>query len=207
MENNMKKLITSSIVALSLFGAVAPTLANASTISNIISSDKVDEFTSADINIITNYGQYSYDKKLTEVALKLENYFSKNEYGNPVLYATKEQLMEDLEITEQEAEDILSIAESDVRKTQFRGFVGLYINLGPKIRSMNGWAAAAFAGGYVGWYAKELVAAGPWGAGVAALITASAAALVKWGVENGVTVLHLGDHIPGISLSYNVYIP
>ncbi|CEY61538.1 hypothetical protein [Streptococcus pseudopneumoniae] len=177
----MKKLITSSIVALSLFGAVAPTLANASTISNISSSDKVDEFTSADINIITNYGQYSYDKKLTEVALKLENYFSKNEYGDPVLYATKEQLMEDLEITEQEAEDILSIAELDVRKTQFRGFVGLYINLGSKIRSMNGWAAA--------------------------LVTASAAALAKWGVENGVTVLHLGDHIPGISLSYNVYIP
>lgn len=59
----MKKLITSSIVALSLFGAVAPTLANASTISNIISSDKVDEFTSADINIITNYGQYSFFEK------------------------------------------------------------------------------------------------------------------------------------------------
>lgn len=44
----MKKLITSSIV-LSLFGAVAPTLANASTIFIISSSDKVDEFISADI--------------------------------------------------------------------------------------------------------------------------------------------------------------
>ena len=34
-------------------------------------------------------------------------------------------------------------------------------------------------GGYVGWYAKQF-AAGPVGAGVAAVITAGAAATAKW---------------------------
>lgn len=42
-------------------------------------------------------------------------------------------------------------------KVQPYGFVGISINLGPKVRKMNGWAAGAFAAGYVGWYAKSLL--------------------------------------------------
>lgn len=164
-------------------------------------------FSAEEIDIITENGQYSYDEKTTEDALKLQKYFGYDKNGNVVLNATKEQLIADLNITESQALDLLSISESGVRTTEYRGFVGVYVHLGPKVRAMNGWAAGAFAGGYVGWYAKQLAAAGPWGAGAAALITASAAATVKWAVENGVRTVPIGSQIPGFSLSYNVNVP
>ena len=110
-------------------------------------------------------------------------------------------------VTEEQAMSLLEISDSGVRKDSSRGFVGVYIVLGPKVRKMNGWAAAAFAGGYVGWYAKQLAAAGPVGAGVAALVTASTGAVVKWAVENGVRAVPVGKNIPGFSLSYNLRLP
>lgn len=51
---------------------------------------------------------------------------------------------------------------TDAPSTQLFGFVGLYLKLGPQIRSMSALPAGAFAAGFVGWYLKELAAAGPW---------------------------------------------
>lgn len=51
---------------------------------------------------------------------------------------------------------------TDAPSTQLLGFVGLYLKLGPQIRSMSALPAGAFAAGFVGWYLKELAAAGPW---------------------------------------------
>lgn len=137
-------------------------------------------FSAEEIDIITENGKYSYDEKTTEDALKLQKYFGYDKNGNIVLNATKEQLIADLDITESQALDLLSISESGVMTTEYRGFVGVYVHLGPKVRAMNGWAA---------------------------LITASAAATVKWAVENGVRTVPIGSQIPGFSLSYNVNVP
>lgn len=156
-------------------------------------------FSAEEIDIITENGKYSYDEKIIEDALKLQKYFGYDKNGNVVLNATKEQSIVDLDITESQALDLLGISESGVMTTEYRGFVGVYVHLGPKVRAINGWAAGAFAGGYVGWYTKQLAAAGPWGAG--------AAATVKWAVENGVRTVPIGSQIPGFSLSYNVNVP
>lgn len=72
---------------------------------------------------------------------------------------------------------------------------------------MNAWAAGAFVGGYVGWYAKQFAAAGPVGAGVAAVITAGAAATAKWAVENGIRRISLGKYIGGWNWNYTINIP
>ncbi|MFW6772634.1 hypothetical protein [Weissella cibaria] len=86
------------------------------------------------------------------------------------------------------------------------GFVGVYINLGPKVRNMGGWAAAAFATGYVGFYLKNF-AATPVTAGVAGVVSAGAGAAVKYAVEHGIKRVPVGKNIPGVSLSYVVQVP
>ena len=83
------------------------------------------------------------------------------------------------------------------------GFVGVYINLGPKVRGMGSWAAAAFATGYVGFYLKNF-AVNPLTAGVA---SAGAGAAVKYAVEHGIKRVPVGKNIPGISMSYVVQVP
>lgn len=164
-------------------------------------------FSSDEMNIITDKGKYSYDESMTRTAIDLSKYFGYNEYGDIILMATKEQLTQDLGITEEQALELLAISDLGARKYNFRGFVGVYLNLGPQVRKMNGWAAGVFAGGYVGWYAKQLAATGPWGAGAAALITASTAATVKWAVENGIRTVPIGKNIPGYNYSFSVNIP
>ncbi|WP_442248742.1 hypothetical protein, partial [Staphylococcus aureus] len=67
---------------------------------------------------------------------------------------------------------------------QAYGFVGLHLKLGPKVRSMNAIVAGGFAAGYIGWYTSKIAAAGPWGAGAAAAITAGTSGAVAWAVKN-----------------------
>lgn len=59
--------------------------------------------------------------------------------------------------------------------------------------------AGAFAAGYVGWHLKELAVAGPWGASVAAAISASVGAVIAWAVKNHLKTVPLGQHIPAVS--------
>lgn len=209
MDKKLFKYGVLSAVSLSMLGTVMPTLTVlANEQSRIVSNQEISEntlnFSKKDMDVITNNGQYSYDESLVQTSLKLQQFFGYNEYGEVVINATKDDLIKELGVTEEQAMSLLEISDSGVRKDSSRGFVGVYIVLGPKVRKMNGWAAAAFAGGYVGWYAKQLAAAGPVGAGVAALVTASTGAVVKWAVENGVRAVPVGKNIPGFSLSYNL---
>ncbi|HEM3657925.1 hypothetical protein MKL29_10585 [Streptococcus suis] len=212
MDKKLFKYGVLSAVSLSMLGTVMPTLTVlANEQSRIVSNQEISEntlnFSKKDMDVITNNGQYSYDESLVQTSLKLQQFFGYNEYGEVVINATKDDLIKELGVTEEQAMSLLEISDSGVRKDSSRGFVGVYIVLGPKVRKMNGWAAAAFAGGYVGWYAKQLAAAGPVGAGVAALVTASTGAVVKWAVENGVRAVPVGKNIPGFSLSYNLRLP
>lgn len=212
MDKKLFKYGVLSAVSLSMLGTVMPTLTVlANEQSRIVSNQEISEntlnFSKKDMDVITNNGQYSYDESLVQTSLKLQQFFGYNEYGEVVINATKDDLIKELGVTEEQAMSLLEISDSGVRKDSSRGFVGVYIVLGPKVRKMNGWAAAAFAGGYVGWYAKQLAAAGPVGAGVADLVTASTGAVVKWAVENGVRAVPVGKNIPGFSLSYNLRLP
>ena len=204
MDKKLFKYGVLSAVSLSMLGTVMPTLTVlANEQSRIVSNQEISEntlnFSKKDMDVITNNGQYSYDESLVQTSLKLQQFFGYNEYGEVVINATKDDLIKELGVTEEQAMSLLEISDSGVRKDSSRGFVGVYIVLG--------WAAAAFAGGYVGWYAKQLAAAGPVGAGVAALVTASTGAVVKWAVENGVRAVPVGKNIPGFSLSYNLRLP
>ena len=147
------------------------------------------------------------EKAMLETANILEKYFGYNEYGRIVLKATKEELVNNLGLSEKDAQDLIDISDSGVIKNKSRGFVGIYIYLGPKVRKMNGWIAGTFAGGYVGWYLKELAASSPIGAGVAAVIAGGVGLGVKYAVEHGLRVVPLGRYIPNFKLSYNVYVP
>lgn len=160
-----------------------------------------------------------YGNELTEeqfqLANEISNYFTSDKNGRISFTANKETLIE-MGISESDAELMVSASVElprlsqlpEVSDTEFKpmGFVGIYINLGPKVRGMTGWAAGAFAGGYVGWYAKNF-AVNPVTAGVASLITATTVLVVKNAVENGVKRVPIGHNIPGWTLSYTVNIP
>ena len=155
----------------------------------------------------------------------LSDYFKKDTLGNVIFTASLNELMA-LGISEHDAKVMLSFTPNELKKFGnsidssllveenindlgylTRGFVGLKLNLGPKIRSMNGIAAGAFAGGFVGWHLKEMAAAGPWGAGAAAAITASVAGTVGYAVTNGLRFVNVGINIPGVKWIKNVNIP
>lgn len=150
------------------------------------------------------------DDELTQAAEKVSSYFSMDEDGNLTFAADRDTLVNELGVSEEDAHLMLlavdELQPEQASKVQPYGFVGISINLGPKVRKMNGWAAGAFAAGYVGWYAKKF-AVNPITAGVAGLITAGTAAAVKRAVEKNIRKVRLGRNIPGLSLTYNVNIP
>ncbi|MGE7625512.1 hypothetical protein ACQKMD_21765 [Viridibacillus sp. NPDC096237] len=151
------------------------------------------------------------DEELIQAAEKVSSYFSVDEDENIIFNADRDTLISDLGVSEKDADlMILAVAELTSNnknpKIQPYGFVGVYLHLGPKVRAMNGWAAGAFAAGYVGWYAKQF-AVNPITAGVAGLITAGTALAVKNAVEDNVKKVSLGLNILGLNWSYDVDIP
>lgn len=151
------------------------------------------------------------EESMVEAAEQLSTYFELDENGNITFNVDQNTLVKELGISKEDAELMISASEELSKETvdnqkQGRGFVGVYLNLGPKVRKMNGWAAGAFAGGYVGWYAKTF-AVNPVTAGVAALITAATTLTVKNAVERGIRRVSLGINIAGYSGAFNVNIP
>ncbi|MGD7060537.1 hypothetical protein ACQCU3_03375 [Bacillus altitudinis] len=144
-----------------------------------------------------------------ELAEKLSNDFELDKDGNIHFKADKETLMK-MGISEHDSQLMTSMKseefsfEENEKKgdMQTLGFVGLHIKLGPKVRSMNALLAGTFAGGYIGWYTKQIAAAGPWGAGAAASITAGTSAAVAWAVKNKYKKVDVGVNIMFINLAY-----
>lgn len=161
---------------------------------------------------------------------ELSRYFTKDGSGDINFTATKSDLVS-LGISERDEELMLSFTSNelngfaeqldsslvigdtttveniDMPYIQPFGFVGVCFKLGPKVRAMAAVPAGAFAAGFVGWYLKELAKAGPWGAGVAAAISASVGGIVGWAVKNHLKTVPIGKNIAGVSWSRNVYIP
>ncbi|WMT28929.1 hypothetical protein RE735_17990 [Bacillus aerius] len=143
----------------------------------------------------------SVDKKQLELAEKLSNYFELDKDGNIHFTADKETLME-MGISEHDSQLMTSMKseefsfEENEKKgdMQTLGFVGLHIKLGPKVRSVNALLAGTFAAGYIGWYTKQIAAAGP-------------SAAVAWAVKNKYKKVDVGVNIMFINLAYTVKIP
>lgn len=170
--------------------------------SSVYAAD-VDRFNQEEIKGITNDGQYGeYDDSLTVASEKLSKYFVIKD-NRLEINSDAETISKEINISKEDAQLMIEAAkELPANIISPRGFVGVYINLGPKVRKMNGWAAGTFAAGYVGFYLKQF-AVNPVTAGVVAVISAGTGAAV----ENGIRRVPVGKDIPGFNMSFNVDVP
>lgn len=151
----------------------------------------------------TNFELSDKDQKIADA---ITDFYALDEEGRIKFNATVKDLT-DLGISEKDAKLMIEDAEAiqDV-PMRLRGFVGLHINLGPKIRAMNAWAAGLYAGGRVG-FALKVFATNPHTAGVVAIISGSVVGSVRWAVQNKVRRISVGVHLPRVSLSRTVSLP
>ncbi|WP_221930583.1 hypothetical protein, partial [Klebsiella pneumoniae] len=108
MNKKLFKYGVLSAVSLSMLGTVMPTVTvladeQSRIVSNQETSENTLNFSKKDMDIITNNGQYSYDESLVQTSLKLQRFFGYNEYGEVVINATKDDLIKELGVTEEQA--------------------------------------------------------------------------------------------------------
>ncbi|WP_270317822.1 hypothetical protein [Lactococcus petauri] len=149
---------------------------------------------------------FELSDKDQKIADAITDFYALDEEGKIKFNATVKDLT-DLGISEKDAKLMIEDAEAiqDV-PMRLRGFDGLHINLGPKIRAMNAWAAGLYAGGRVG-FALKVFATNPYTAGVVAIISGSVVGSVRWAVQNRVRRISVGVHLPRVSLSRTVSLP
>lgn len=213
MEKKLKKVIIMSISGLTLLSASTPSAVDMVQASNVNVVQEPDskafdvrnETVQVDITekTKTNFELSDKDQKIADA---ITDFYALDEEGKIKFNATVKDLT-DLGISEKDAKLMIEDAEEiqDV-PMRLRGFVGLHINLGPKIRAMNAWAAGLYAGGRVG-FALKVFATNPHTAGVVAIISGSVVGSVRWAVQNRVRRISVGVHLPRVSLSRTVSLP
>ncbi len=213
MEKKLKKVIIMSISGLTLLSASIPSVVDMVQASNVNVVQEPDskafdvrnETVQLDITekTKTNFELSDKDQKIADA---ITDFYALDEEGKIKFNATVKNLT-DLGISEKDAKLMIEDAEAiqDV-PMRLRGFVGLHINLGPKIRAMNAWAAGLYAGGRVG-FALKVFATNPHTAGVVAIISGSVVGSVRWAVQNRVRRISVGVHLPRVSLSRTVSLP
>lgn len=183
-----------------------PNIENVSNITETSTTLMVDDLLDVDLSNLTKE-----DQRQLDVAEALSNYFVEREDGSAVLEVDALTLVNDLDLTEEEAQAILQTSDEfseGVNQTpnRQRGFVGLHINLGAKTRKMGAWAAGAYVGGYIGFQLK-VFATTPATAGVVAVISGSVVWVVKQAVEKGIRRVSVGANIPYVAKAFNVNTP
>lgn len=201
--NNMKKILLVLFSTLLVLSSSAFSFNKTS----YASSNEIQDL--SDFQYLGDVQDLRANTKMIQTAEKISSYFSVGEDGNIIFNADRDNLIQ-LGVSEEDA-DLMILATTELTpseepEVQAYGFVGVHLNLGPKVRAMSGWAAGAFAAGYVGWYAKQF-AVNPITAGVAGLITAGTALAVKNAVEANLKKVSIGTNISGISLAYTIDIP
>lgn len=111
-----------------------------------------------------------------------------------------------MEMALQMPSNYVEVTEDEMMYVDGGGFVGFVVHLSSKVRDMGAIAGGAFVGGVVGWYSKELAASGPWGAGAAATITATAAGVAGYAIKKGLKTVNIGVDIPFVSYKKHLYI-
>ncbi len=202
----MKKILVKLFTLTLLTSTISPLVISAEEVNTKNISYTDNQTKSSIQKIEKDFGKI--DQRMLDTGRKLEKYFTLTN-NKVTINSSANTIAKDLKISLSDAQSIIDATNetNELNMIQPRGFVGVYINLGPKVRKMNGWVAGAFVGGYVGWYAKQFAAAGPVGAGVAAVITGAAAASAKWAVENKVRRISLGKYIGGWNWTYSINVP
>ncbi|MEY8537981.1 hypothetical protein AALM99_05935 [Lactococcus muris] len=213
MNKKLKKVMIMSISGLTLLSATLPSAVGVVQANdvNLVQERAPEKF---EIYNDTVHLDITEDTK-TDVALSdqdqkiadaIADFYSFDKNGNAQFNATVKDLTA-LGISEKDAKLIIAdagnVQESPLRA---RGFVGLHINLGPRVRSMNAWAAGLYAGGQVK-FALKIFATTPHTAGVVAIIAGGVVGAVRWAVQNRVRRVSVGVYIPRVSLSRTVSLP
>ncbi|MEQ7214910.1 MULTISPECIES: hypothetical protein [Enterococcus] len=169
---------------------------------NVLRTD--DSIYFKDINSLTTFAS---DNNLY-LPINLEPYFYEDSQGNIQLDLNNQDLRTKLHLTDKDLRDlsILNQETQSLDQSNARGFVGLHIKLGSKVRGMSAVVAGGFAAGYCGFYLKKF-AVNPVTAGVVGAISAAIGGTVGWAVNNHLKQVDVGVDIPGISLSYTVKVP
>ena len=213
----MKKpiVIAGTVALATLFSVTVPSavsLVNASEIpqaevetaqdENILRTDNSIYF--KDIDSLTTFAS---DNNLY-LPINLEPYFYEDSQGNIQLDVNNPDLRTKLHLTDKDLRDLSTLNQEtkSLDQSNARGFVGLHIKLGSKVRGMSAVVAGGFAAGYCGFYLKKF-AVNPVTAGVVGAISAAIGGTVGWAVNNHLKQVDVGVDIPGISLSYTVKVP
>lgn len=145
------------------------------------------------------------DNKMLEKAKILADHFYITRRGAIGLKGDPKELANLLGVSETDAQ-LYFEAVQDLPNVYMKGPVGIRFNLGPKVRSMSGWAAGTFAAAYAGWHLKQF-AVNPATAGFTAVISGAIGWAVKTAVENHKKTTLAVVHIPGVDLVYTVNVP
>lgn len=152
------------------------------------------------------------DRKTQLAGEKVAKYFVKTKNNGIKLNVTKEKLAKEVGISVRDAELMIQ-ATNDLSKSyesgqvfiQSRGYFGVTVRLGSKVRSMSRWAAAAYATGYSAWHLRTF-ARTPHTAGVVGVLSTAIGGAVGWAVSKGTAYnIPVGVNIPGRA-NYNFYI-
>lgn len=203
----MKKYLTMIILGASIISLTTTALPifNQTVLARDVS---VKENNNSDIIVKVN-GQTFYNVSLSEdikeAAGMIEEHFYVDPFGNIRLKGTPEELSEKIGVSLQEAE-LMYQAVQDFPNLYDRGPVGFRFNLGPQIRGMGGWAAAAFATGYAGFYLKQF-AVTPATAGAVGVLSAAIGWNVKYAVENYWTSVNVTIEVPFVTMVFPIDIP
>lgn len=152
-----------------------------------------------------SFNNVSVSKDIMNAGQVLENYFYLDKFGNVKLKGTPEELAKKLGISISEAQSMYEVTK-ELPNRYDRGDVGFKFVLGPKTRSMGGWAAGTYATGYVGWYLKQF-AKNPATAGAVALVSGAVGWAVKTAVEKHWRVADATVYVPFANLVYKVHLP
>ncbi|MBA2795235.1 hypothetical protein [Streptococcus porcinus] len=145
------------------------------------------------------------DNKMLEKAKILEGHFYVKRRGAVGLKGDPKELATLLGISETDVQ-LYFEAVQELPNVYMKGPVGIRFNLGPKVRSMSGWAAGTFAAAYAGWHLKQF-AVNPATAGFTAVISGAIGWAVKTAVESHKKTTLAVVYIPGVDLVYTVNVP
>lgn len=207
----MKKIkyVTLLSACLLTVSTVSPITVLANTDTSMIMSS-----TYLDSNIFVNYDGEVYaqgqlleaDKtEMINSGELLSELFYIDNYGNIRLSATAEEISELIGVSLSEAKAMIE-ATKELPNVYSRGFVGLRIHLGPTVRAMGGWAAGTYATAYCAWHLKQFAVSAST-AGAVAVISGGIGWAVKTAVEYGWRMTTVGTNIPGVAMSFDVYVP
>ena len=213
-----KTIIASLLTSLTLFSGISPVLVSADVVRDIHPQTSISDGTmplefdvsggtlSFVIYEDSTFSNNALSGKQQKISDAISDYYSVDSLGNVDFTASETNLVK-LGLSEKDAKLMVEDAsENETLPSRNRGFVGLYINLGDRTRSMSPWAAGIYMAAYLAWYLKEFVTTAST-AVVTALITAAVGVSISHAVRSGIRRISIGVNVPRVLLAYSVNTP